>query len=72
MSLLSSQVCSAVSWYPSVIKCIEELGVTEFIEIGPKATISGMVRDICKINGIEGIEISNYDTLQDLKNIQSK
>jgi len=70
--LLCNQVCSAVSWYPSVLKCVQELGVTEFVEIGPKATISGMVRDICKINDIEGIDISNFDTLQDLKNIQAQ
>jgi len=70
--LLCNQVCCAVNWYPSVLKCIQEFGVSEFIEIGPKATISAMIRDICKINDIEGIEISNFDTLQDLKSAQTK
>jgi len=70
-SLLCNQVCSAVRWYPSVLKCVQELGVSEFVEIGPKATISGMVRDICKINDIEGIEVSNFDTLDNVKSIQA-
>jgi len=71
-SLLCNQVCSAVNWYPSVLKCIQDLGVSEFIEIGPKATLSGMIKDICKINDIEDIAISNFDTLQDLQSFQTK
>lgn len=68
--LLCLQVCSSVNWYPSIIKCIKELGVNEFIEIGPKATISGMIRDICKVNDIQDIKISNFDKIEDLKNIK--
>eukprot|EP01084_Bolivina_argentea_P203707 347862_1 len=68
--LLCNQVCSPVSWYPSIMKCIEEFGVTQFVEIGPKATLSGMIRDICKINDIKDIQISNFDKLEDLKNIK--
>ena len=68
--LLCLQVCSTVNWYPSIIKCIKELGVNEFIEIGPKATISGMIKDICKVNDIQDIKISNFDKIEDLKNIK--
>ena len=68
--LLCNQVCSTVSWYPSVLRCIQEFGVSEFVEIGPKTTLSAMVRDICKQNGIQNIKVSNFDKLDDLKQFQ--
>eukprot|EP01083_Nonionella_stella_P041184 111676_1 len=63
---LSTQVNSPVSWYPSIVKCIEEFGVTEFVEIGPKATICGMIKEICRLKGIEDISTLNIDKLEDL------
>ena len=69
--LLCLQVCSSVNWYPSIIKAIKQFNVNEFIEIGPKSTISAMIRDICKINDIQDIKILNFDKLEDFeKNVK--
>jgi [acyl-carrier-protein] S-malonyltransferase len=61
--LLVEQVCAAVRWDESVLK-MQELGVTNYIEIGPGKVLSGLVKRIAK-----GATVQNLCDVDSLKNL---
>lgn len=52
--LLIEQVCAAVRWDESVSK-MKELGVTNYIEIGPGKVLSGLAKRIAKGSTVQNI-----------------
>lgn len=60
-SLLVEQVCAAVRWDESVLK-MKELGVTNYIEIGPGKVLSGLAKRIAKGSTVQNI--SDVDSLK--------
>jgi len=63
--LLVEQVCAPVRWDESVLKMVE-LGVDQFIEIGPGKVLSGLVKRIAK-----GTDIKNLGAVADLGKLQN-
>jgi len=61
--LLVEQVCAAVRWDESVLK-MQELGVTNYIEIGPGKVLSGLVKRIAK-----GATVQNIADIDSLKKL---
>ncbi|WP_303722599.1 ACP S-malonyltransferase [Malonomonas rubra] len=61
--LLVEQVCAAVRWDESVLK-MQELGVTNYIEIGPGKVLSGLVKRIAKGTTVQNI--ADIDSLKKL------
>ena len=60
---LVSQICECVQWKRSIEYMIS-LGVTNFIEIGPGNTLSGMLKRIDKSVG--SMSIGNFNSIQGL------
>lgn len=52
--LLVEQVCAAVRWDESVLK-MKELGVTNYVEIGPGKVLSGLAKRIAKGSTVQNI-----------------
>lgn len=63
--LLVEQVCAPVRWDESVAKMVE-LGVDQFVEIGPGKVLSGLVKRIAK-----GSNIKNIGAVADLDKLSS-
>ncbi|HEX8926312.1 MAG TPA: ACP S-malonyltransferase [Terriglobales bacterium] len=63
--VLTRQVTGAVRWEESVRKMIE-MGVETFIEVGPGAVLTGLLRQIDKSK--TGMNVENEATLQKVKN----
>ncbi|SHI71469.1 [Acyl-carrier-protein] S-malonyltransferase [Malonomonas rubra DSM 5091] len=61
--LLVEQVCAAVRWDESVLK-MKELGVTNYIEIGPGKVLSGLAKRIAKGSTVQNI--ADVDSLKKL------
>jgi [acyl-carrier-protein] S-malonyltransferase len=61
--LLIKQVCAPVLWDESVLK-MQELGITQYIEIGPGKVLSGLAKRIAK--GSTALNISDVDSLKKL------
>lgn len=61
--LLIEQVCAAVRWDESVLK-MQELGVTNYIEIGPGKVLSGLAKRIAK-----GSTVQNVCDIESLKKL---
>jgi len=61
--LLVKQIESSVRWRESVLLMIEK-GVTEFIEIGPGKTLSGLIKRIDK-----NVKVSAINSEEDIKSI---
>lgn len=61
--LLVAQVCAAVRWDESVLK-MKELGVTNYVEIGPGKVLSGLAKRIAK-----GSTVQNICDVESLKKI---
>ena len=64
-SLLTEQVCAPVCWDQSVVE-MADLGVSNFIEIGPGKVLSGLVKRIVK-----GTNVQNVGDVADLDKLQS-
>lgn len=62
--LLVEQVCAPVRWDESVLKMVD-LGVDQFVEIGPGKVLSGLVKRIAK-----GTNIRNIGAVADLEKLQ--
>jgi [acyl-carrier-protein] S-malonyltransferase len=62
--LLTKQVMSSVRWYDS-IDTLKNLGVTNFIEVGPGKVLSGFMKKIDKTAHTARVE--NLETLAELK-----
>ena len=62
---LTRQVTGAVQWDPSMRKLIA-LGVKTFVEVGPGAVLSGLLRQIDKAQTCFNVE--NEDSLQKAMN----
>ncbi|HEY9574864.1 MAG TPA: ACP S-malonyltransferase [Lachnospiraceae bacterium] len=62
--LLVRQVSESVLWQQSIERMIES-GVSHFIEVGPKKTLSGFMK---KIN--PQVKICNVETVEDLKRVK--
>ena len=65
---LVKQFYSTVLWKPSVEFMIEN-GVTDFIEIGPGTSLSGLVRKTAAAIGAE-VRIQNVENMETFKNLQ--
>ena len=65
---LVKQFYSTVLWKPSVEFMIEN-GVTDFIEIGPGTSLSGLVRKTTAAIGAE-VRIQNVENMETFKNLQ--
>jgi len=61
--LLVEQVCAAVRWDESVLK-MKELGVANYIEIGPGKVLSGLAKRIAKGSTVQNI--ADVDSLKKL------
>ena len=61
--LLVDQVCAPVRWDESVLK-MKELGVTNYVEIGPGKVLSGLAKRIAKGSTVQNI--SDVDSLKKL------
>lgn len=61
--LLVEQVCAAVRWDESVLK-MKDLGVTNYIEIGPGKVLSGLAKRIAKGSTVQNI--ADVDSLKKL------
>lgn len=61
--LLVEQVCAAVRWDESVLK-MKELGVTNYIEIGPGKVLSGLAKRIAKGSTVQNV--CDVDSLKKL------
>ncbi len=55
--LLVSQVCAPVRWSESVA-CMEQLGVRQYVELGPGKVLSGLIKRIAKEAEVIGVEDS--------------
>lgn len=64
--LLEKQVSGSVRMQQD-IEALAKAGVDTFIEIGPGKTISGFVKKT-----LEGVEILNVETLEDVKNVAAR
>lgn len=64
--LLEKQVSGSVRMQQD-IEALSKAGVDTFIEIGPGKTISGFVKKT-----LEGVEILNVETLEDVKNVAAR
>ena len=65
--LLSKQVSSPVRFRESILKLIE-LGVTDFVEIGPGKTLAGFIKKTDRSLNVINIEkVEDLDKLSDLK-----
>lgn len=62
--LLVEQVCAPVCWDESVVK-MAELGVEQYLEIGPGKVLSGLVKRIAK-----GSQVGNVGSVDDLDKLQ--
>ncbi len=61
--LLVEQVCAPVRWDESVLK-MKDLGVTNYVEIGPGKVLSGLAKRIAKGSTVQNI--SDVDSLNKL------
>jgi len=62
---LARQIDGPVRWVDSVRCLVEELGVERFVEVGPGAVLSGLVRRIAP--GVETIALSEPSALDQLQ-----
>ncbi|HVP64356.1 MAG TPA: ACP S-malonyltransferase, partial [candidate division Zixibacteria bacterium] len=62
---LRRQVTGAVRWEESIRKMIE-MGVEQFVEVGPGSVLTGLLRQIDKSK--TGMNVENEATLQKVKN----
>ena len=65
---LVKQFYSTVLWKPSVEFMIEN-GVTDFVEIGPGTSLSGLVRKTAAVAGVE-VKIQNVENMETFKNLE--
>lgn len=63
--LLISQVTSPVRWYESV-EVLKNLGCTNFIEIGPKNVLSGLIK-----RTLSDVSVSNFEKMSQLESINN-
>ena len=63
---LRRQVTGAVRWEESIRKMIE-MGVEQFVEVGPGSVLTGLLRQIDKSK--TGMNVENEATLQKVKNL---
>jgi len=60
---MAKQLCSAVKWYDSVIRMMEE-GVTVFVEIGPGSVLAGLLKKILpKTDAYEVFSVNDQERL---------
>jgi [acyl-carrier-protein] S-malonyltransferase len=64
-AVLTRQVTGAVRWEESIRKMIE-MGVEQFVEVGPGSVLTGLLRQIDKSK--TGLNVENEATLQKVKN----
>jgi [acyl-carrier-protein] S-malonyltransferase len=55
VELLVKQVCAPVRWTDSVV-CMEQLGVRQFIELGPGRVLSGLIKRIARTAEVSNVE----------------
>jgi [acyl-carrier-protein] S-malonyltransferase len=55
VELLVKQVCAPVRWTDSVV-CMEQLGVRQFIELGPGRVLSGLIKRIARMAEVSNVE----------------
>jgi len=63
--LLISQVTSPVRWYESV-EALKNLGCANFIEIGPKNVLSGLIK-----RTLSDVSVSNFEKISQLESINN-
>ncbi len=62
--LLVEQVCAAVRWDESVV-CMQQLGVTRYIEIGPGKVLTGLIKRIHREAGLDNVcDLASLDKLK--------
>ncbi len=69
ISTLKSQMCSPVKWQETIENMISD-GFTDFIEVGPGKTLSGLIKKISKEVNVYSVENSEtlFETVKAVKN----
>jgi [acyl-carrier-protein] S-malonyltransferase len=64
--LLRDQIDHPVQW-TTCQKTLHGLGITQYVELGPGKVLTGLGKRI-----VDGCEFSGMDTIQDLRNFETK